>query len=389
MSSYISSNENRFYVALEQEYGNTPAVSSGQRIPAVKLSVKQTRENVQRRDKTGSRTFAGYPAGMRKKTEFTLRSYLTSWTDTSQSPVHGPLFQAALGADPLTWNGGTIASATSSTLTFAAPHGLVPGQAVVSGGEMRFVATVPNASSVQLAAPFSAAPSAGASLGATVTYSPATELKSVSIFDYWTPGTAVQRLLSGAAIDKARINVNSDFHEFEFRGLAADIVDSASFQSGDASLTQFPLEPALGAFDYSIVPGHLGEVWLGSSPSLFQTVTSAELLLENDLDLRVHEFGSLKPRATAPGIRNISLAFSLFENNDDATRALYQVARNSTPIEAMIQLGRQTGQLFGAYLKTVVPEVPEFDDSERRLQWKFDASRAQGTLNDELFVAFG
>ena len=55
----------------------------------------------------------------------------------------------------------------------------------------------------------------------------------------------------------------------------------------------------------------------------------------------------------------------------------------------MLQLGEQTGQLFGAYMPAMVPEAPEFDDQETRLQWKFQSSRAQGTVDDEVFLAFG
>jgi hypothetical protein len=33
--------------------------------------------------------------------------------------------------------------------------------------------------------------------------------------------------------------------------------------------------------------------------------------------------------------------------------------------------------------------VPEFDDSTNRLQWKFRPSRAQGTVDNEIAVAFG
>jgi hypothetical protein len=55
----------------------------------------------------------------------------------------------------------------------------------------------------------------------------------------------------------------------------------------------------------------------------------------------------------------------------------------------MFQLGEQEGQLLGVYLKSVVPEVPEFDDSEPRLQWHFRDSRAQGTVDDEIALAFG
>ena len=54
----------------------------------------------------------------------------------------------------------------------------------------------------------------------------------------------------------------------------------------------------------------------------------------------------------------------------------------------MLQLGQSTGQLLGIYLKSVVPELPEFDDSENRLQWRFNKSQAQGTTDDEIAVAF-
>ena len=55
--SYILSNDNRYYVAVEQAYGNAATVAAANRIPAVSLSIKQQREKIQRKDKTGSRTF--------------------------------------------------------------------------------------------------------------------------------------------------------------------------------------------------------------------------------------------------------------------------------------------------------------------------------------------
>jgi len=75
--------------------------------------------------------------------------------------------------------------------------------------------------------------------------------------------------------------------------------------------------------------------------------------------------------------------------DDAATQALYQAARQRSPMPAMLQLGNQQGQMFGLYLQSVIPEVPEYDDSHVRLQWKFSDSRAQGTVDDEIYVAFG
>ena len=155
------------------------------------------------------------------------------------------------------------------------------------------------------------------------------------------------------------------------------------------ALTEFPPEPILGDFNYSIIPGHLGQAWLGTSPNQFFTLTSAEIELDNGIDLRAREFGADGPTGIAAGQRSVKMNFSLYEKEDAATKELYQAARQRSPISVMFQLGQQAGQLAGVYMKNVVPELPEFDDREVRLQWKFTGCRAQGTVDDELYVAFG
>lgn len=391
MASYISSNENRFYTALESSYGQVGTITATNRIPALKLTVQQQLEAKDRKDKTGSRTFFGTPAGGRRRTNFELQTYLTSWQKSAGDPGYGPLFQAALGGTPLQFTGGTVASTTSGgRLGFGSPHGLIAGQAVASGGEIRFVAAIVDPNVVQLNAPFTIAPGIGGTLGATVTYVPATTLPSVSIFDSWSPDTAVQRLLCGAAVDQMDILVNGDYHEVHFSGLAQDVVDSSSFSdSGAGQLGSFPTEPALSAFDFSVVPGNLGQAWLGTSPTQFFTITTASLTLKNALETRSMEFGSSLPRAISPGQRSVTAAFTLFSQDNDATKVLYQAARQQSPISVMFQLGEAEGQVMGVYLKSVIPEVPEFDDGQNRLQWKFRGSRAQGTVDDEMAVAFG
>jgi hypothetical protein len=199
----------------------------------------------------------------------------------------------------------------------------------------------------------------------------------------------VQRLLRGAAVDQMDILVNGDYHEFHFNGLAQDVLDSSSFTGEAGTLHSFPQEPALDAFDYSIVPGNMGQAWLGASPSQFFTITSATMTLKNGLATRSREFGTNLPRAIAPGERSVTAAFNLYSLDDDATKGLYQAARQQSPISLMFQLGEAQGQVMGVFLKSVIPEVPEFDDGENRLQWRFRGSRAQGTVDDEIAVAFG
>ena len=389
--AYISSNANRFYTALETSYGQVGSITSGNRIPALKLTVQQKLTTAQRKDKTGSRTFPGQPPGGRLQTNFELQTYMTSWQQTAGNPGYGPLFQAALGGAPLQFAGGTAASSTAGgRLGFGAPHGLGAGQAVSCAGEIRFVAAIVDANTVQLNAPFTILPATGAAIGAAVTYVPATELPSASVFDYWDPAAAVQRLLCGAAVDQMEIQVNGDYHQFQFSGLAQDVLDSSSFSSASVGqLASFPAEPALGAFDYSIVPGNMGEAWLGTSPSQFLTITSASIVLKNQLDTRSKEFGSNLPRAISPGPRSVTAALELVSQDDAATIGLYQAARQQSPIGVMFQLGQTEGQVVGVYLQSVIPEVPEFDDGQNRLQWKFRQSRAQGTVDNEIAVAFG
>jgi hypothetical protein len=389
MSSYISSNANRFYVALESAYGNVASITASSRIPAVKLTARQQLEVTERKDKTGSRTFTGLPARGRRRTNFSLSTYLTNWDQTAGQPCYGPLFLAAMGAAPLAWNGGVVSSYDSGRLGFTAAHGLAPGQAVSWGGQIRFVTAIVDTSTVQLNAPFATAPASGTNIGPAITYTPATELPSVSVFDYWTPTTSVQRLLSGAAVDEMEILINGDYHEVRFSGVAQDLQDSASLSSGASQLQSFPGEPALGALDYSPVPGNLGEAWLGTAPAQFFTITSATIVLKNNLDVRTREFGSSVPQAISPGQRSVTAAIQLYSRDDTATEGLYQAARQRSPISIMFQLGQLDGQIAGVYLKNVIPEVPEFDDSKNRLQWQFRPSRGQGTTDDEIVVAFG
>ena len=388
--AYISSNANRWYCAAEAAYGNIPSITADHRIPAVSMTARHQREKSERKDKTGSRTWAGLPAGMRRQTTFQLSSYMRDWADSSKLPPHGPLFEAALGGSGTLWAGGTPAmGTTTSNIHFAAPHGLNPGQAIVSGGEIRFVAAVPDLSTVILNVPFSAAPVVGVAIGAAATYGLASELPSISLFDYWDPSSAVQRILCGAAVDRMTVKLNGDFHEFEFRGMAQDMVDSASFSTGQGSMTAFPAEPAASGAGYSPVPGNLGQAWLGVIPNQFFTVSQASIELRNGLEMRNREFGSELPRGITPGNREVLMSLELFSQDDQAATALYQAARQQDPVSVMFQLGQTAGQLMGIYVRSLVPEVPEFNDAEKRLQWRFRDNRAQGTTDDEIVVAFG
>jgi len=390
MSCYINSNDNRFYAALESSYAAVAAITAQNRFPAVSLAARQEVELPDRRDKTGGRTFVGLPAGLRRRTNWEVNTFLAGWTDETVEPGYGSLIRGALGAAPVTFNGGTLQSMVNPTqVQFGSDHGLSEGQAITCDADLRFVTAIVDARTVTINAPFTKTPASGALLGKTITYRPAVDLPSVSLFDYWSPTAAVQRIVAGSAVDRMRVSINGDFHLLQFSGPAADVIDSASFNAGQGSLTTFPAEPAVAPFSYSLVPGSLGQIWMGTLPTQFFTITAAEVVVDNDVDLRVREFGLAGPQCITAGTRSVAADFTLFEQTDAATIGLYQAARQRSPVSILLQMGQQLGHLCGVYLKSVVPEVPEFDDGETRLQWRFRNSRAQGSADDEVVVAFG
>lgn len=388
MPGYISSNNNRFYANVESAYGQAAAVSAANRFPAVQFSIQQVQQSAVRRDKTGSRTNLAPPPNRRKQTAFHLHTYLTSWSGTS-APVQGALFQAALGGPAAIAQGIAVASNSGpTTIDTVLPHGLSVGNAISASGEIRFVSAVVDANTIEINAPFSASLPNGTALGTTASYSLSTALQSLTIYDYWDPVSAVSRVLTGAGIDVLEFAVNGDFHEFVFQGPASDVLDSASFVAGQGGLTSFPVEPVVSSYDYSVVPGHLGQVWLGSPANQFFTLTSAQVKVSNSVATRNQEYGAVTPRALTPGPRDVVSHFSLYAQDDAQTQSLYQAARATATIPAMIQLGSQKGQMMAILLPNVMPTVPVFNDGETRLQWDFQGCQAFGTQDDELYVAF-
>ena len=278
MSSYISSNANRFYAGLENNYGETPGITAQNRFAAVKLTARNQLEKADRRDKTGSRTFAGIPAGLRRVTSFDITTYMTSWSGQAGGPSYGPLFQAGMGAAPLLYAGGTAGSGSSGTsLVFqaAAWAGGGPGcllqrrDAVCERGRER------HRSATECA--FSSALPAGEAVAPSISYFPATELPSLSIFDYWDPATALQRIICGAAVDRMSIKLNGDFHQFEFEGIGAGFDRQREFHSGHGAIAELSGGAGDGGVRLLDRAGQYGRGLAGVSPAKFYTVTSGDI----------------------------------------------------------------------------------------------------------------
>src|SRR5689334_372715 len=130
MSTYVSSNSNRFYAAIEATYGQAAPITPANRYSAIRLRAHQSLELNKRFDKTGTRTFMGNSPNSRRRTAYQTQLYLTSWGGTGV-PTYGPFFQAALGGSPVLSSGLVIASAQGLTqFQTSAAHGLSIGAGV-------------------------------------------------------------------------------------------------------------------------------------------------------------------------------------------------------------------------------------------------------------------
>lgn len=388
MSCYISTRNNRYYAAKEAEFGQVATASASGRFGAVWLRVAQKHEEPRRRDKTGTRTYGGVAGRLRKRTSFELSTYLFAREAGEEAPRCGALVEAALGAAPRATAGGLpVVQVQGSTVVFGASHGLQPGDGLSIGGELRVVTAIPDNLTAWVSAPFRGA--GGGVTGGAVSYGLAGELPSVSLYEYWTPAGAVQRILNGSVVDELEVELNGDFHELRFRGVSAGVIDNRTFESGQGGLAAFPAEPATEPLLETPVPGHLGQAWAGTGPWPLETLAEARVRVKNNVDPRWRDFGLMEPKCAVPGDREVTIDLEIYGTNAAACEAIYASASRREPMPLMVQMGEVPGAMCGIYVPGFVPSPPEFLDGEERLRWRLRGSVAQGVRDDEIYVVFG
>lgn len=386
MACYISTRNSRYYAALEEEFGQVAAVTAAHRFGGVWLDVTQRWEEPRRRDKTGSRTFQGLAGRLRKHTAFTLTTYLYARESPTALPRCGALVECALGGAPrVSPDGLPLVQAQGSLAVFGAAHGLEPGDAITFGGDLRFVTACPDPLTAWLSAPLTSA--AGTTAGGAVSYRPAAKLPSATLYEYWTPASAVQRILRGCVVDELELVLNGDFHELTFRGAAAGMLDSAGFEPGEGGLVSFPAEPSVQPLMELPVPGHLGQVWIGGTP--LGTLASARIRIRNHVEMRWRDFGLLAPRCAAPGDREVLIDLEIYSSDNEACEGIHASADRREPMALMVQMGEVPGAMCGIHVANFVPSPPEFLDGEERLRWRLRGCHAQGFHDDEIYLAFG
>ena len=390
MSCTISSYKNRTYGVLETTPGMAGNVSTAARIPVSGLSIREERIESRRLDKVGGRSFVGTPSNGRESSKIRLRAYLTEWCTGDAAPSHDALLRATMGGEALMSTGNTIASITGGlTVATTTPHGLTVGQAVCAGGEIRFVDSVPSPSTIVINFPFGAEVTQGDALTRTISYTLGDGLRTLTVADYWDPIEAIQRCVTGFAVNELSIGVNGDFHEFGYTGEGRRLIDSSSFVAGMSGLNEFPPEPVSQANLSGLVPGSIGQAWVGLTTMQSMNVLMASVRLTNQIDYRRREFGNVAGGCITGGVRDVRVDLRLKANDSQEMTQLHAASRTREAVPVMFQLGAMAGQVAAVYMPRVVLTPPYLDDKGVSLEWEIRDSRAQGGGDDELYIAFG
>lgn len=385
-SEYIGTHSNRIYLKSEIDHPELNNMTASRVAPVTSLRVSSKRKQLVRRDKTGYRSESPVLGPQRELVEVSMNAYGTGWDGDPGKSAISPILESGFCAASVLGANLPVSVAAGSQLTFAADANLSVGSALAFGSEIRFVAAVAGPRDVTLNAPFSIVPVTGSSVEGCANLAAGDSVRTMSVLDTWSPAQAVQRLLAGVTADQLSININNDFLEIGMRGFARNLVDSVSGVGGAGFV--FPAPPA-GAGNSLAAPiaGHLGQALLGIEGFSVCTLTEAKITIDNNIDPRTDEFGCYGTKAYTLGKRRVSLDMTLFERNDALSQTLYTNAVNNIPVPVMLQIGNQPGSMFGIYLPAVLFAVPEFEDTQSRLLWRFRSSLALGAENDEIFIA--
>lgn len=387
MGCYINATNERLYAAVESEFGAASGLSASDRLSFRSLKVEENTVRSARRDKTGSRTrFAPHPE-VRTENRFELSAYFSGRSQSSPTDAMTNLVWSAFGGESRSAATLTVSGTALNppSITFSAPHGLIAGQGLRLGEQLRFVKSVTNNTTVILSSAFEGNLQAGSTLGSCVTIFPGEKPKSLTLGDYWTPPGVLDRILAGCVIDEMEITLNSDFHGARFRGIAREVASAAEFRAGHTGLAEFPSEPSVAPQSFILVPGHIGRIHLGGVEFYLLQLS---LRLRNQVDASVREFGLDVAPCYSAGLREISIQFQLYASTKDSVTALHALARRREETDLSIQLGNREGQLVGIRVPRFVPEIPELTDAESRVVMSYPSSLAYGVADDEISIAF-
>jgi hypothetical protein len=319
MAFSLSRNE-RLYLNPEATFGTIPAFTGSDACRIIKATLVPDVALLTRQDKTGSRSRTAGVAG-RKSGKWSVEMSLAANGAAGVVPDCDPILQAIFGQ----------------------------------------AATV--------------------SSGVSVSYALNDAIQSFAMASYRTPASVMQRIAFGCVVQEATFNLGQDIATVSASGECLWVVDSVNFSATDATgkggLSSFPAEPASPVTNGGIIAGFTGSATFDSN--VLANIRTATLKIGTGNSIVKDTFGKYYGDSAEGDLRNVTLSFSLYDQDDAGTTNLYQKAISKTPINVTLQIGTVTGNKWTFTIKGLQLAVPNLDDSQRRWSASFGDSAASGS----------
>lgn len=342
MADFIFQRNERFYVQPQTVFGTVPntsgtaTVAGADAVRAIRFAMNNEVATLVRRDKTGSRSATQGVKG-RAFGKWSLEASLVTGGAAGTLPDLDPFFIALMGADPV------VVASTS------------------------------------------------------VTYNLDDLLKYFTLWSFRTTtagNAADNRCAYGCVVNQATFNLGQDIAEFTAEGECRWVLRSKRFASSTTDekggLTAFPAEPGSPTTAGGIIAGFTGVATLGGNV-LSSNIISATINVRPGNQVVKNTFGAYLPTGVEGDERNVSISFSIYDDDSTAVEALRAAGETKTGIDIIIQVGAVAGNIYTFTLKNVQLAAGEVDNnSQRRSVINFPESRAFGTTvtsKDEISIA--
>lgn len=332
MSNFALTRLEHAYMAVQTVYGTAVAASNTNACRHIKLSLDNEVAEIDRKDKTGSRTPLPSQMG-RKGGKWNMELSLAPNGAAGTAPDCDALLQSLFGIAP------TVVASTS------------------------------------------------------VTYNRSDAILPFSLWSYRLPSTIDQRVGIGCTASQAVFNMGQDgLATFTAQGDALWVLEANQFGAADATqkggLSSFAAEPSTPVFNGTGVVGFTGSIVVAGQT--LATVRTAKVTMGvNNVPVK-DTFGTYYSSGSEGDEVKVTNSFSLYEDDSTAYNTLVAAAEAKTPVSCVYTLGTVAGNRVLFTVNGVKLMCPTREE-QRRYIANFGDGRAFGTSpanRDELVVSF-
>jgi hypothetical protein len=225
----------------------------------------------------------------------------------------------------------------------------------------------------------------------SATYNLATALRTIDVWNYGFAGT--KQVALGSIVNTAKFNLGLGLSSIDFSGISLWVLDSDQFATADTKvkgvLASFPALPSVPVYNGTPITSFVGTATLNSQTYL--TIRDAVVTYNMNRQRPSNVmFNGAYPGLPVGGVREITIEFSLSDDDSANLAALKVTAFAKTPIAISLLIGGTAGSRCTINLANVVLDPAQFDDSQPMwgARFKGRAFASSSTALDESTIAW-